>query len=80
MLMLLRLWLLLMLLMLMLMLLMMLLMMRLWLLIICKRPPVCKGRFTKGGLMKPLDWLSEPGKSKEEQQWSGNENVWKLRI
>ena len=46
--MLLRLWLLLML--LMLMLLMMLLMMRLWLLIICKRPPVCKGRFTKGGL------------------------------
>ena len=27
-----------------------LLMMRLWLLIICKRPPVCKGRFTKGGL------------------------------
>ena len=30
--------------------------------------------------MKPLDWLSEPGKSKEEQQWSGNEKVWKLRI
>ena len=30
--------------------------------------------------MKPLDWLSEPGKSKEEQQWSGNEKVWKLRF
>ena len=30
--------------------------------------------------MKPLDWLSEPGKSKEEQQWSGNEKVRKLRF